>query len=143
MLGSIYKKFVKKDKETSDSGTKIAQKLRENSAKFSEFLSEKFAAAQDEFETIKDKCGNLQETNYRLGLKHLEKGNLAEAIFRFRLIKKFWPQCFDAYYYLAYTLVLKKNPQAAIEVLNELLNKNPSYNNKARELLGYLNKSIN
>jgi len=140
MFGFILKKFRKKDDQPKQIGEKLAVKLRKNSEKLSKFLEEKFSSAQDEFFIIKDKCGNLKETNYKLGLKHLEKGNLSEAIFRFRITKKFWPQCFDAYYHLAYSLTLKQKYHEAKEVLQELLVKNSSYDIKAKELLGLLNK---
>jgi tetratricopeptide (TPR) repeat protein len=141
MLGFIFKKFRKKDDQPKQVGEKLAVKLRNSSDKLSKFLEEKFSAAQDEFFVIKDKCGNLEETNYKLGLKHLEKGNLSEAIFRFRITKKFWPQRFDAYYHLAYSLALKQKYRDAEQVLQELLVKNSSYGIKAKELLELLNKA--
>lgn len=140
MFGFIFKKFRKKKEQPKKVGEKLAIKLRDNSDKLTKFLGEKIDAAQNEFFSIKDKCGNLKETNYKLGLKHLEKGNLSEAIFRFRITKKFWPQCFDAYYQLAYSLTLKKKYREANEVLKELLLKDSSYNAKAQELLEHLKK---
>ncbi len=142
MLGFIFKKFRKKTDQPKNAAAKLASKLQDNSEKLAKLLGEKFQLAQDEFLVIKNKCNNLQETNFKLGLKHLEKGNLPEAIFRFRLMKKMWPQFFDAYYYLAYSLVLKEKPQEAKKTLLELLEKNPNYDPKAKELLQHLNKSV-
>ena len=38
---------------------------------------------------IKIKSQNLTKTNYDLGLYHFNAGNLSDAIFRFKLLKKF------------------------------------------------------
>lgn len=145
MFKFITKKILKKPEETQKQNNKaegLASKLINSSEKFSEFLEKKFHSAQEEFFSIKEKCQNLQETNYKLGLKHLEKGNLSEAIFRFRLIKKFWPNSFDSYYYLAYSLALKGKLAAAKEILTELLIKNPDFDPKARELLDHINQTV-
>ena len=82
----------------------------------------------------------MLETNYSLGLKHLDKGNVSDAIFRFRFVKRFWPECFDAHYQLAYALTLNKRPFEARKILTELLKKKPDYNIKAQELLDKINR---
>ena len=38
---------------------------------------------------IKIKLANLSKTNFDLGLYHFEKGNISDAIFRFKLLKRF------------------------------------------------------
>jgi tetratricopeptide (TPR) repeat protein len=142
MLGFIFKKSSKKiDEDKNSVAEKLASKLKASSEKLSEFLGKKFALAEEEFFAIKEKCENLQETNYKLGLKHLEKGNLSEAIFRFRIIKKIWPNSFDAYYYLAYSLALKGKLEPAKIILTELLTKNPDFDTKAQDLLNHINQA--
>jgi tetratricopeptide (TPR) repeat protein len=140
MLGKLIGKLLGRPGE-ENFGSKLGTKVKEKSAKFVEFLNEKSTALQKEFVTIKSKCKNLRETNYQLGLRHLENGHLSDAIFRFRFIKKFWPDLFDAYYQLAYCLVLKKKPFEARKVLQELLLKKPDYDKKARELLDDINNA--
>jgi tetratricopeptide (TPR) repeat protein len=143
MFGRIFKKLIGKSEKKETGGEKLAVTLRQKSGKFSDFLGEKFQAIQNEFYTIRAKCENLRETNYNLGLKHLEKGNLSDAIFRFRFIKKFWPDLLDARYQLAYCLVLKKKPFEAKKILEELFAQNPNYDSKAKELLDDINAALN
>ncbi len=137
MIGNIFKKLLgfKKADKKSEEESKVAAVLQVKAEKLSSFLDEKFQLLQSEFSTIRAKCKNLRETNYNLGVMHLEKGNLSDAIFRFRFVKKFWPDLFDTYYQLAYCLVLNQKPLEAKKILEELLIKNPDYNPKARDLL--------
>jgi hypothetical protein len=53
-------------------------------------------------------------------------------------MKLFYPKNFDAYYELAYCLALKEKFTKSQKVLEELLQKKPDYNNRARDLLDYL-----
>jgi tetratricopeptide (TPR) repeat protein len=143
MLGKLIKKIIgRPEKPKENGGAKLALQLREKSEKFSQFLGEQFQLAQEEISIVRKKCKNLRETNYLLGLKHLENGRLTDAIFRFRIIKKFWPDLFDAYYQLAYCLILKNKPQKAKEVLEELLSKKPDYGQAASDLLNHINSSF-
>jgi tetratricopeptide (TPR) repeat protein len=137
MINNILKKiFGKSDQSKKNKNTNnIAFELHQKSAKFLQFLGEKSRLASEEFFVIKEKCKDLRQTNYNLGLKHIEKGNLFDAIFRFYLIKKFWPDFFDAYYQLAYCLLLNDKPQKAEKILQELLAKKPDYDQKAYDLL--------
>lgn len=142
MAGNFFKKIFLKSDDGENAGSKLGANLREKSAKLTQFLGDKFYSVGEEFSTIKKKCENLRETNYNLGLKHLENGHLSDAIFRFRFIKKFWPDLYDAYYQLAYCLVLNDEPRKAKEVLQELLVKKPDYDPKAQALLVHINSAI-
>ena len=142
---SIIKKiFSKKSDDSSpkESGAvKLALSLKEKSQEFSDFIGNKIEQAKNEFFTIKDKCNNLPEANYKLGLKHLENGNLSDAIFRFRFTKKFWPNYYDTYYQLAYCLVLDNKSQEAKKILEDLAQRNPSCSQEAKDLLVRLTTS--
>lgn len=142
MIKFLFRKITgKKDpKDPQSSGAKLAVKLRENSEKLTGFLGEKFELAQEEYSSIKEKCKDLRSTNYNLGMRHMENGNLPEAIFRFKIIKKFWPDNYDAYYQLAYCLTLQEKFLEARKVLEELLSKKPDFNPVASELLVRLNQ---
>jgi len=146
MFSSIKKLLgnSESDKATKQKGlvSSLSFNLRDKSEKFSQFIGEKLDSAREEFFTIKEKCKDLHKTNFDLGNRHLEKGNLSEAILRFRIIKKFWPNDFDAYYQLAYCLVLKNKPRKARRVLEELLEKDPGYDPLAQELLDHLNQIL-
>ena len=102
---------------------------------FFDFLGNKFENVVREFGEIREKAKDLSTTNYKLGLKHLEKGNLSEAVFRFKMVKKFWPENYEAYYQLAYALVLSKKMIEARKVIDELLAKDRSYEPKVLALL--------
>ncbi len=142
MFGKILKKLIGKSDNKKNAEEKRVGALREKVGKLSHFFEEKFYEAHDEFFILKDKFKNLRETNYKVGLKHLENDNLSEAIFRFRFMKKFWPDFFDAYYQLAYCLVLNNKLFDAKQVLVELLSKNPNYDPKGKELLDEIKKAI-
>lgn len=141
MFGKLLNKILGKEKKPN-AGERFAGKLRDKADQFSNFLGDKFSQAQEEFGVMRSKMNNLRETNYNLGLHHLEKGNLSDAIFRFRFIIKFWPDLYDAYYQLAYCLVLNNKPYEAKIVLRDLLSKNPDFDPKARELLDHINESL-
>ena len=75
-------------------------------------------------------------------MNHLEKGNLSDAHFRFFIMTKFWPQFYEAYYQLAYVLILKERPLRAKKVLEDLISKNPEIDPKFHELLEQININI-
>ena len=120
----ILKKIIRGKSEDKDNNLSIENKV----------------SIAQKIQDVKTKVSNLLETNYNLGLKHLEKGNISDAIFRFRFIKKFWPEHFDAYYQLAYSLTLNKRPFEAKKILTELLVKKPDYDPKAQDLLDKINR---
>ncbi len=144
----IFKKTFLKGKTApspSQDSTKNQEapkvKLADHIDKLSDFVANKYQDLTKETKTIKHKLNNLPETNYNLGLKHLENGNLADAIFRFKFINRFWPGNQDAHYYLAYCLYLKKQNAEAKRKLEELLKINPNYDSKAKELLEKINNN--
>jgi tetratricopeptide (TPR) repeat protein len=145
MLGRFFKSLFfsqsnKADKTANESiGKKLAVDLKENSGGFIDFVAKKTNELKEEFFVVKDKLNNLLETNYQLGLKHLKNDHLNEAIFRFRFIKKFWPDHLDSYYQLAYCLVLKNEFNKSKKVLEELIAKNPNYGDHVKELLDMMN----
>lgn len=96
-----------------------------------------------EFNSIKEKSKNLSATNYDLGMQYLEEGNLKEAIFRFKITKKFWPDNYEAYYQLIICLILNYDFDEAQKVIDELLEKNPNYKEKIDQLTGNVSSSLN
>lgn len=144
MFKTVKKMFFgNKSAETNNPNSpqqpSFGDKIQQKANVLIKFVQDRVEQTKDEFGDVKSKMSNLLETNYQLGLKHLEKGNISDAIFRFRFIKKFWPNCFDAYYQLAYCLVLNKRNFEAKKILQELLEKDPSYDPKAQALLNKIN----
>ena len=80
------------------------------------------------------KFGNLYQTNYNTGMYHFNHGNLWDATFRFKIIKKFWPNELEGQYMYAYCLILQGLNNDAEKVLTEILKKDSSYI-EAEELL--------
>ena len=104
--------------------------IQDKTEKVSGFFNKLIEQILEEIENIREKSKNLEETNLNLGISHLEKGNLKEAIFRFKITKKFWPKCYEAYYQLIVCLILSHKLTEAEKVKNELLTKKPSYQHK-------------
>ena len=111
-----------------------SQKIDRFFHKISSFIS----ILINDFHIIREKSKNLSKTNYELGLKHLNKGNINEAIFRFRLTKKFFPENYDAYYQLFYCYIIQKEYEKAREISSELLEKAPHYQDKVSKDLELL-----
>ena len=142
MFGKIFgKKSKKSDKFIIENNQEpltadgVANTIREKANIFSEFLFGKIGEAKSEIEVMRYKYSNLLETNYNLGLKHIENGNISDAIFRFKFIVKFWPNHYQSYFKLAYCLVIDKKEAKAIEVLEKLVAKNPNCDEEAKDLL--------
>ncbi len=142
MIGGLFKKILGKPEEKQNAGSKLALKFREKSQKFANFLNDSLETAKQEYYSIKEKSKNLQKTNYELGLKHLEDGNISEAIFRFRIVKKFWPDLLEANYYLAYCLFLKDRKFEAKKLLEEFIKRNPNVDDKTILLLENINAGL-
>lgn len=106
------------------------------------FVGDAYNTVRGEFTVAREKSKDLRRSNYDIGLKHLEKGDISEAVFRFRLTKKFWPDFFDAHYQLAYCLALSNKLNQAKTVLEELLQKNPDFDPKARDLLDQIKSKL-
>ncbi len=85
-------------------------------------------------EDSKRKFQNLYQTNYDTGIYHLEHNHLWDASFRFKIIKRFWPNELKAQYMYAYCLVLQNFNGDAKRLLEEMLQKDPNYT-EAKELL--------
>ena len=111
--------------------------------KLSGFFDQIFDRLLTEYHSIKEKSQDLSATNYVLGMQHLEDGNLKEAIFRFKITRKFWPKNYDAYYQLIICLILNRDFEEAQKVIDELLEKSPNYKEKIDQILGNSQASLN
>ncbi len=133
--------FFRKKTTKENLPSKIGNSLNQNLSKFFANFGSWIELFQTELHVVIAKCKNLQETNYNLGLKHLNNGRIAEATFRFRFTKKFWPECYEAYYQLAYCFTLDNRLEEAKITLEELLSKKPDHE-KAKDLLNNVNTKI-
>lgn len=67
----------------------------------------------------------LAENNYKLGLVHLERGNLKDAILRFRMVGWFEPGHAPAWYQLGRAYLLNNRTSAAVAAFRKALRINP------------------
>lgn len=142
MIGKIFKKLLGLSEKKNDGESSLADALRDKSKKFVGFIGQKVQNFNEEFFSFKNRIQNLRETNYKLGMKHLENGNITDAIFRFRFINKFWPDLIDAQYQLAYCLTLDNKPHEAKVILKQLLAHHPDYDRKAADLLEHIEEGL-
>jgi len=98
------------------------------------FLSEKIKEAVSESKVIMDKLHDLHKTNYELGLIHLKKGNLKEAIFRFKIVRKFWPQDYNSHLKLIYCYFITKQEEYANRAIEYLLYLDPNFKSEIEQL---------
>ncbi|MFT5703001.1 MAG: tetratricopeptide (TPR) repeat protein [Rickettsiales bacterium] len=131
------KKFAGFDKKTEPVKTQSSKEIIGNKInKISDFFGSSLDNAVEEFKNIRAKSKNLYTTNYDLGSKYLEEGNLKEAIFRFRITKKLFPKKYEAHYQLIICLVLNGNFNKAEKLMIELLEEAPEYKEKIDLIVG-------
>jgi len=87
----------------------------------------------------KHKLANIIDTNYQLGLFHLNANNINDAEFRFRLVLYFDPEHYEATYQLSKCLIAKKKIRSAEKKLNKVLEVKKDFA-EAKYLLGILGK---
>ena len=143
MIRYLINKALGKESSSEIESTKIASKIQKNVGNFTEFLLEKKELAKKEYDSIKEKSKNLVETNYKLGISHLEKGNLSDASFRFFIMTKFWPKFYEAHYQLAYISMLQNKPLKAQKILDNLIAQNAELDPKYYELLEKIKDNTN
>jgi Flp pilus assembly protein TadD len=102
--------------------------------KTGDILISKFKSAILESKVIIKKLEDLHKTNYDLGSMHLDKGNLREAAFRFRLVRKFWPKDYKSHIKLIYCYLMLKNEVQADRAIRYFLDLEPMFKSKIEEL---------
>ncbi|AFB28441.1 methyltransferase domain-containing protein [Rickettsia rickettsii] len=84
------------------------------------FIKNKILEFKNYISDCKYKLSHLTETNYQLGLDHLYRGNLNDALLRFKLVDKFFnPNDSKVYSQLGWVYFLKNNYRQAIEYLEK------------------------
>jgi tetratricopeptide (TPR) repeat protein len=97
------------------------------------FFSSKFS----EIKIMKEKLGDLERTNFDLGVRRMKEKHFGEAIFRFKIVKKFWPKNKEAYLKLIECLMIKNKKEDAIKVAEDLFVIDSSYKDKVKKILAY------
>ncbi|MFT7098836.1 MAG: tetratricopeptide (TPR) repeat protein [Rickettsiales bacterium] len=147
MFGSkLIKRAFGFGKRSEDESSKdpenesIGDVFKKAPGKISGAVDNFFSKAVEEFGSIMEKSKDLSSTNYNLGMKYLDEGNIKEAIFRFKITKKFWPDNHEAYYQLIVCFVLQGKTEKAKKVADELLKIAPQYRGKIFQLVTPDNK---
>lgn len=76
------------------------------------------------FKVIVKKLKDLRETNYWLGKLHYENGNLPDAIFRFKLLKYFYPNMLELNYLIGRCYIERNQFKKASIFINSYLKSN-------------------
>ncbi|BFD46255.1 MAG: methyltransferase domain-containing protein [Rickettsia endosymbiont of Sergentomyia squamirostris] len=85
------------------------------SKNFPSWYREKIFTSINYFVDVKYKVTHLKETNFNLGIEHLYKNNLNDAILRLKLVDKILsPNDHQANYWLGWTYFLKNNYEKAL-----------------------------
>jgi len=126
----FFKLIGKKTSNQINQESKIDQ-IKEEGNKFIGIISNFIIKLKEESITIRKKFKNLRDTNYKLGLSHIERGNLSDANLRFSIIIKFWPDFKEAYYQKAYVCMLENDPKKAKLVVNRLQELFPNYQDQS------------
>jgi predicted TPR repeat methyltransferase len=90
-------------------------------------LKQKFNDFLTECSQSKDKLKDIPGTNYNLGLAHMQRGNIEDAVLRFRMVIFLTPENIGARYYLARCLLLLGEEENAKEQFNLVLKSQADY----------------
>lgn len=74
-----------------------------------------------QFSGLSGKLHDLRGTNYKLGMEHYERGNFPDAIFRFKMLKRFYPDMKEADYFIARSYFENGNENSAKQFISEYL----------------------
>lgn len=86
------------------------------------------------FKEVIEKFENFEKTNYDLGLYHLQKGNLGDALIRFKIVN-LMQNSFENQFQLIRTYILKKEFKTAKILLDKLnIEKNNFSENDEKKL---------
>ncbi|WP_236870046.1 methyltransferase domain-containing protein [Candidatus Bandiella numerosa] len=88
---------------------------------------------------IKVKSKNLSKTNYDLGLFHFNRGNLNDAILRFRLLKRFEENYSDLDYLLGRCYFEKSRFEKAKQYLEDYVKNDDKFKEEAEYCLNIIN----
>jgi predicted TPR repeat methyltransferase len=77
--------------------------------------------------TSKEKLKDVPGTNYKLGLYHMQQGNLLDAIFRFNIVCRFNPANVDAHYQQGRCYYLRGDNKDAKQKFNDVLKRDAKH----------------
>lgn len=75
----------------------------------------------EELNILKQKIKDLKTTNIKLGLKHYDSGAVDDSIFRFKIVRRIWPDTHVANYFIGRSYVEKFQYEKASPYIDEYL----------------------
>lgn len=90
-------------------------------------LRDVFMFGADWFEQVMEKCNNLTETNYRLACEHAAKGNVDNAVWRFRFTLWLAPDHVPSWYNLGCLYLHKGMQSEAMQCFAKVLRAQPTH----------------
>ncbi len=102
------------------------------------FLKEKTKNFMEGCKDSREKLKDIPGTNFELGVSHLKRRNISDAIMRFKMVTFLEPKNADAYYYLGRSLIL----DGKYEEAEEALKKSIKLQGKSSNELDYLLQKI-
>lgn len=114
--------------------------FKDGVGKVSSLIQENVIGFFADLKVMREKSKDLLKTNVNLGLKHLNDDKISDAIFRFTLVRLFWPNYIKSYYYLAHCYILKGRYRKADIAIRKLLEMDPSYEPKVQSMVQKIKK---
>jgi predicted TPR repeat methyltransferase len=85
---------------------------------WSDWVADKYSAFTGNMEKMRD----IAKNNYELGTMHLERGNVTDAIFRFKLVTMLEPKNVDAWFFLGTSYMADSKMALAEKALEKAVN---------------------
>lgn len=122
MIVGLFKKALGiKDSDNKDKEIVKKPSTKERFHQTLNLIEDKVSNALSESQIVREKLKDLQKTNYDLAIEHLRNGNIKEAIFRFKIVRKFWPQNYAAHLDLIYCYLILDEEENANDAIDYLL----------------------
>ncbi|MBL0318961.1 MAG: methyltransferase domain-containing protein [Alphaproteobacteria bacterium] len=106
---------------------KALDSFQQGAVQVNQFVQTRFKVAYDELMGAREKMKDLVSTNYNLGMSHLEKGHLKDAVFRFNMLLRFYPEYVPAIYQLGRCHYLQAKNDKALGNFQRVLALDPNH----------------
>ena len=103
-------------------------------SKFTDSTSGFFKNILLEIDIISEKIKDLHLSNYNLANRHFKKGNISEAIFRLKIVRRFWPDDKKAHFGLIYCYFIEEDELAVGNAIKELYKIDKNTQDRVEEL---------
>ncbi|MCE3232843.1 MAG: biotin biosynthesis protein BioC [Rickettsiaceae bacterium] len=95
--------------------------IKDQSAKFMTLIQKKWQEFLQDCDEAREKLKDIPGTNYKLGILHMRRGNVSDAIMRFRMVIFLTPEHVGARCQLAKCLLMVNEEESARDMLQKVL----------------------